>query len=400
MPVAWLRARRRKEQPSWKERFGEIAVPIAKDKRRIWIHAVSVGEVVATLPILRELRLLLPQHEIVLSVTTSSGHQTAREQAKDLYDYLVYFPLDLKRPQLAALQRVRPEVVAIMETELWMNFLWAAKVFDAQTMLINGRISDRSFKRSVPLRGFYKTLLKKVDRCLMQTQADADRISKLGGRGVEVMGNTKFDQALMGLEANPEVWRAALHLEPNLPVIVIGSTRGEQEERFVLDALQGLKDVIIVHAPRHVERAPALASSAGKSFESVALRSTDETGRYVILDTYGELDKVYAVADLVIIGGGFAQLGGQNIVQPLAHGKPVLHGPYMQNFRQVAAAADKAGAAVSCRTPEELRAQVDRLLADPLERAKMGHAAKALVLQNTGASKRYADAIAAAARRT
>ena len=176
----WLRTRARKEQPNWAERTGNYDLKPDKSKARAWIHAVSVGEVIAVMPILAELRAKAPDCEIVLSVTTSSGHQTAREKAQGLYDLLVYFPIDVARFQLAAMQRVQPRVVAIMETELWFNFLWAAKVFDAATLLVNGRISDRSFRRSIRARFFYRALLSRMDRCLMQTQEDADRISALG----------------------------------------------------------------------------------------------------------------------------------------------------------------------------------------------------------------------------
>jgi 3-deoxy-D-manno-octulosonic-acid transferase len=394
-PWVWMRAKTRKQQPVWSERFGNYDFTPRNDHKRIWVHAVSVGEVVACMPILQELRAELPDHEIVLSVTTSSGHQTAVEKADGLYDRLVYFPIDMARFQLAAMQHVQPAVVAIMETELWMNFLWAAKVFDARTLLINGRISDRSFRRSIRVRFFYKALLAQMDRCLMQSEKDASRIRDLGGKSAEVLGNCKFDQALSGLDTDPSEWREKLGLASGTPVVVVGSTRGEMEEKFVLDAISsaGLDALQVIHAPRHMERVAALTEEVRRRFGSVALRSKGEKGRYLILDSYGELDKVYSVADVVIIGGGFDDLGGQNLVQPLAHGKPVLHGPHMQNFREIAAASVDAGATLVCSSPEELAASLRNLLDDPEKRGKMGAAASALVRANAGASKRYAAAI-------
>lgn len=234
----------------------------------------------------------------------------------------------------------------------------------------------------------------------MQTEKDAARIRALGAGAAEVLGNCKFDQALAGLDADPAEWREKLGLDPNLATVVIGSTRGVKEEAFVLDALTGPAPdrVQVVHAPRHIERVPALAEEVARRFGSAALRSRGEHGRYLILDTYGELDQVYAVADLVVIGGGFDDLGGQNLLQPLAHGKPVLHGPHMHNFREVAAASVEAGASLCCSTPGELGAAITRLLDDPSAREKMGRAAAALVAANSGASKRYAAAIADEAR--
>jgi 3-deoxy-D-manno-octulosonic-acid transferase len=399
-PWMWLRTRVRKEQPIWSERFGNYELRPRKDRNRVWIHAVSVGEVVASMPILEALRAELPEHEIVLSVTTSSGHRTAREKAVGFYDHLVYFPIDVARFQLSAMQRVQPSVVAIMETELWMNFLWAAKVFDARTLLINGRISDRSFPRSRRLRFFYKVLLAQMDRCLMQSEQDVARIEALGAKGAEAFGNCKFDQALGGLDADPVEWRAKLRIDPNIPVVVIGSTRGEVDENFVLDALKlvGVEGLQIVHAPRHIERVEALSEAVRERFGSVGLRSQGDPSRYLILDSYGELDKVYSIADVVIIGGGFDNLGGQNLVQPLALGKPVLHGPHMQNFKEVAAASVAAGASLICTTPEELAVRIRELLANPDLRGRMGSEASRLVQANAGASKRYAAAIAAEAR--
>lgn len=401
--VPWMlwRSSRRKEKPNWKERSGDYSIAPDKSKRRIWVHAVSVGEVVAAMPILRATRKLLPSHEIVLSVTTSSGHQTAREKADGLFDHLVYFPIDVPRFQLAAMSRVRPEVVAVMETELWLNFLWAAKSFRATTLLINGRISDRSFARSKKFKFFFRALLKNVDRCLMQSESDRARILALGAPTAEVLGNCKFDQAVEGLDADPAEWRSKLGLAEGKPVLVIGSTRSEKEEALVLDAVAaiGAGRLQVIHAPRHLERAEPLAAEVQRRFGSSARRSLGETGPYVILDTYGELNRVYSLADLVVIGGGFDDLGGQNLIQPLAVGKPVLHGPHMQNFRDSAEMAQSAGASLVCRTASELAESIRSLLEDDVRRQAMGKAAKDLVQANLGASERYAEAIAEAAAR-
>jgi len=396
VPWMLLKSRRRNERPNWAERQGRFDLPPRGEKRRIWVHTVSVGEFLAATPILRELRKTLPNHEILVSVTTSSGHQTAREAEPGLFDHLVYFPIDVARFQLAAMQTVWPDVVAIMETELWMNFMWAAKSMRARTVLINGRISDRSFPRSMRLRVFYKALLRDVDRCLMQSEVDAERIKALGAAGVEVLGNCKFDQAAQGLDADPVAWRKKLGLDPTKTTIVVGSTRGEEEERFVLEALKqvGFDRLNVIHAPRHLERAEPLAALILEQTAAVAYRSKGETGPYLLLDTYGELASVYATADIVIVGGGFEDLGGQNIFQPLAQGKPVLHGPYMQNFRDVAALGERVGASMACASPQELAQAIVGLIDDPVRRQAIGAKAKAMMQQNLGASRRYAQAIA------
>ena len=399
VPWMLLRANRRNEKVNWKERTGTYNLDLGKDTARIFFHAVSVGEVVAALPILQEIRKQWPEAKVVLSVTTSSGHQTAREKAEGLYDELVYFPIDVARFTVNALFTVRPHVVAIMETELWMNFLSTAKDFHCATLLINGRISDRSFPRSRKLRFFYQPLLENVDQCLMQTEVDRTRILELGAKSAEVYGNCKFDQAAESRSASGNEWRSKLGIPLDAFVVVVGSTRGEEEEIFVTEALQQLsRDVVVVHAPRHIERTDEILKLRSAKGLSTAKRSLGESGDYIMLDTYGELDHVYSVADLVVIGGGFADLGGQNLIQPLALGKPVLHGPHMQNFRDVTEMADREGAAISCASPSELAQQIEKVANDSQLRSKMGQAAKQLVDRQIGASRRYAEAIVSAGK--
>lgn len=400
--VPWMiwRAKKRNEDVDWKQRTGEYRIQMRKGSKRIWIHAVSVGEVVASLPILREIRALEPEVEIVLSVTTSSGHQTATDKASELVDHIVYFPIDVGRFLLGAFLKFKPHVVVVMETELWMNFFQMAKNFGVPTMVVNGRVSDRSYPRSMKVKFFYKALLKNVDECLMQTETDASRIKDLGAAKAEVLGNCKFDEALEGTDADPADWRAKLGIKKGERVVVVGSTRGEMEEKFVLEALSRLsgKWDRVIHAPRHLERAGDLASAVSSKFGEVALRSKGESGKYLILDTYGELSQVYSVADVVVVGGGFDDLGGQNIIQPLAHGKPVIHGPHMQNFRDVAEMAAREGATRVAETPEDLAKALSDLLDDEGKRREMGSSAKAMVQAQVGASRRYAERIVAALR--
>ena len=402
-----FKAYRRKERPNWKERMGDYSFKRDRTKRRIWIHTVSVGEFLASTTILGELRKTLPEHEIIVSVTTSSGHKTARENSENrvadgkqpLYDRLVYFPIDIPMFALSAMQRVQPEVVGLFETELWMNFLWAAKVFDARTVLLNGRISTRSFPRALLIKPFYKTLLANLDRVLVQTPVDRERIMALGAKNAEGLGNCKFDQAFEEPIYDLDEFKKELNLMPGKKVLVIGSTRGEVEEHFVVDALkklpaETLAGLQIIHAPRHLERVPDLVGIAKPLGLTIGQRSKGEEAQYLILDTYGELGKVYAVADLVIVGGGFAKLGGHNILQPLAQGKPVIHGPHMENFKDASAAAADCGAALTASTPSELSNQIAKLINDEALRDEMGCAAETMIRKNLGASRRYAEAVA------
>lgn len=400
IPWMWLRAARRKDRPIWSERFGALGRFEDRGTGVIWLHAVSVGEVIAALPILTELRTLAPGVRILLTVTTSSGYRTARERTGELVDRISYFPVDLLPVISRAVRNVRPDVVAVMETELWLNFLRSARHNGAVTLLLNGRISDRSYPRALRLRAFYRALLAHLDQALMQTDLDARRIRSLGAREVRVFGNCKYDQAVP--EQAERDWRTELKLPPGLPVLVIGSTRGEDEESFVLSALRtvGFERFACVHAPRHLERASALLGAARAAGADAVLRSEGEPGSYVILDTYGELAAIYAVADIAIVGGGFGSYGGQNPVQPMAHGKPVLFGPNMHNFAEVARQAIEAGAAIVCAEPHELGRQTRLLLADESMRASMGREGRRIVEANMGASHRYAAAVAEALKST
>ena len=407
--VPWMvvRSRRRKEAPNWKERSGNyesVVPPRDKSKPRIWVHAVSVGEVIAVKPFLREVRAQAPDCEIILSVTTSSGHQTAREMEMPLFDHLVYFPIDVPKFTLRAMQRVRPDAVVIMETELWFNFLWAAKVFDVRTLIVNGRISDKAYRTDLKAGFFFRALFKNIDRCLVQSELDKKRFESLGATGVEVFGNTKFDEATAVLDADPSVWREKLGIPEGKRVVVVGSTRSEMEEELIVRSFFLVPNLVFVHAPRHIESALRIVDiftkHVGDTGKTVGLRSKGETGDYIVLDTFGELGSVYSIADVVVIGGGFDTLGGQNLIQPLALGKPVIHGPNMANFREVAAASVRAGSSVICETSEGVASEIRILLEDDAKRAAMGAAAMQLIADNIGASQRYAEAVLSAIRPT
>ena len=396
VPWTILRARRRGSPVDWAQRQGrypQLGPP--GERPRVWFHAVSVGETVAALPILRRLRAHPANPEVVLTVTTSSGHETATTQAAGLYDHLLYFPIDVARFAMGAMQAVRPGAFAVMETELWFNALYAAKTFDAVTLLVNGRISERNHARSRWARPFYRAMLRELERALMQTAGDAERVRSLGAQGVEVMGNVKFDAAREAPTRGRAFWVSELGFDPARPIVVVGSTRGVDEEEFVLKALDliGRETVQVVHAPRHIERAEAIAQKV----PGATRRSRGERGVYTILDTYGELADVYGAADVAIVGGGFGEYGGQNILQPLAKGVPTLHGPHMGNFRDVARIAGKAGATRVCATSEELAQALRDLLANEPARREMGVRAAAMFEAHAGAADRYADAIVAAA---
>lgn len=401
LPVwaTWMavRARRRKEPVDWAERQGSYPFVLGRSKRRVWVHAVSVGEFMACQPLLRALREIEPVPEVVVSTTTSSGHGEAEKHKGKLFDRLVYFPIDVPRFCLKALLSVKPTVIVIMETEIWPNFLWTAHQMGIPAIVANGRISDKTQSRGWLARWVYRPVLRTVDAILAQSDTDRDRFLALGARQAESVGNTKFDQALGGMRAASKDWLRELGIPEGCPVIVVGSTRSEAEEALVADALADprIEGCAVVWAPRHIERAPEVARQLARIGREPTLRSQSGQGRTVVLDTYGELGQVYSIADAVVVGGGFDALGGQDILQPMAHGKPVVHGPHMSNFRDIARLAQEAGAAVSCEPKPSALAQIlGDLLADPSRRAQIGSAGRALVERHRGASERIATRVA------
>ncbi len=396
-----------KSRVGWAERWGHLPADLARRSGpRVWVHCASVGEVMAATPILKAYKQRRPDDEIVMSVITPGGHETAT-QLGDLLRAVVYVPFDVPWAVRRAIAAIQPDALVVLETELWPNMLHLVRRSGARAILVNGRISDRSIGRYLRARGLFAWVLSHFDRILTQSTADAERFAWIGGPAerIEVGGNSKFDQAVDRL--SPEetaALRADLRLPPAGPVLVVGSTREAEEERLVIEAYAELRrrvpEISLVHAPRHVDRAAEvekLYRDAG--FAPVRRTASSEaTGpvRELILDTFGELGRVYAVGGVAFIGNSLTPPGGgQNILQPLAQGKPVVTGPYMQNFRDISAMAQSAGLAHTVRTAPELAERALACLHRPDQADDTGERARALIDGNRGASARYADAIAA-----
>lgn len=392
--AVWMlrRAKARNQQPDWRQRFGHYDNIPAKTKPRIWFHAVSVGEVMAAKPIIEQFRQLKPNFEIVVSCTTTTGFCLA-DQSKHA-DILIYFPIDLPHVCKRAMKTVQPDIVAILETEIWFNFLHYAKKQFAAAAIVNGRISDRSFADAVRVRWFYKKVFRLLDACLMQTETDAKRARFFGAKA-EIIGNSKYDVQLPQqgeLDCN-----AALDLKEGEPLVVFGSIRGEEEENLTLDAIANIQCKVLF-APRHIERAEQILSKAQARNLSAGRFSLGETdARLVILDQIGLLSSAYSRASAAVIGGGFAPLGGQNIIEPLSAGCPVICGPHMHNFRQPFEEGVRTGAVLAAADSAQIARHVQQLLADPARQRAMGEAGRRLVEQHRGSAKKYALRLAALA---
>lgn len=402
--LIWRIVVRGKSREGWSHRLGRL--PLSPQGRKVlWVHAVSVGEVIAAVPLLQALREEFPQHHLLLTTLTPTGNAMARQQLGKLVDAVGYLPVDFAFAVKRALRRVRPDALIIMETELWPNLLMLAYRQGVKTVIANGRLSDRSLPAYRRLRWLFRRVLQCLDTICVQSEEDAKRFCAIGAPPdrVHVTGNTKFDQAAVGAQdVDPIALQQDLGLPVGAPVLVVGSSRAPEEERLIAAGYRRLRadfpNLCVVWAPRHVERADAVIELLQQEgFQP--WRRTQGTPvapqEQIVLDTFGELGKVYAVADVAIIGGSFVPLGGQNLLQPLAHGKPVVHGPYMQNFRDVASMAHQAGVAWTAKDEDELVEQVSRLLRDARLREEVARRAQSLIAEQRGASRRTVELVVA-----
>jgi 3-deoxy-D-manno-octulosonic-acid transferase len=373
------------------QRLGRFGEGLPREPR-CWIHAVSVGEAATAVPLVEAITRRWPQLGIVMTTVTPTG---ARIVADRLAGRAVhrYFPIDLPGPVRRALDAVNPRFFLCMETELWPNLLRGLAARGVPSMIANGRISDRSFRRYRLVRFFTARMLAHVRVLAMQSEEDARRIIALGARPerVVVTGNIKND--LIPPEGGGEaLWQRLLGLDDGEPVWVAGSThRGE--EAIVLDVYLHLRarvpTLALVLAPRHPERVAEverLVRERGlQPVRRSGLPKSQARGAVIIVDTVGELAQIYRVASVVFVGGSLAPTGGHNMLEPALLRKPVLFGPHTTNFRESAELLLEAGGALLVRDGAELDAHMGALLVDAERRRLMGDAAFKAVAGRRGA---------------
>lgn len=409
-PVFVYRAlRHRKYLGSLGERFGGIAVG-PSERPTLWIHAVSVGETLAVEPFVRAAVDRLQEWRVVVSTTTATGQQVARDRFPGLEVF--YFPLDLPGAVDRAIDRVRPSAVCLVETEIWPNFIAACRRRQISVAMINGRLSDRSFRGYARVRSLLASVLQDVSLFLMQSEADADRIRLLGAPAdrVEVAGNLKYDVDRAGLEARLAPRRAAVEAAFELPdarpLAVAGSTAPGEEDALaralaIVRRREGLDGARLLVAPRHPERFDEAAGIFEAHDLRVARRSRPEDASaadVLLLDSIGELATVYAHADVVFVGGSLVPRGGHNILEPALYARPIVVGPHTENFRQIVSDFVAAGAVVQLAAgagAEELARAIGDLLADRSGAARMGDRGLDVLEANRGATTRMLDRVCA-----
>jgi len=389
------------------ERWGRLPAAInPRGVPSIWIHAVSVGEVLATGALIPALRDRYPDHPLWLSTTTQTGRAAATTLGG--VDGLFYFPFDLSPVVARVLDRVRPELFVMVDTELWPNLLRHCTLRGVKTVLVNGRISDRSYPRYRLVRPFFRHVLAGVDRCCAQNEESGRRLIDLGAppTRVTVTGNLKFDTLTVPDARSPWVRDGVLRafrIAEGRTVVMAASTH-PGEETPVLEAFASIRradpTALLVVAPRHPERCGEVtALAAGQGLETVRRSELpvdgDPRAAVVVLDTVGELATLFQIATVVFLGGSLVPAGGHNILEPAAWGKPVVFGPHMENFAEIAALFLTNRAACQIRSAGALEPALSTLLGDPVQRAALGAAARALVEANRGATDRSLAVMAA-----
>jgi len=371
--------------------------PEAGQDHPLWFHAASVGEVNMALPLMDAVHRRFPHFRLYLSTMTETGQQAAARLLEGK-GTTFFLPLDFPWTVSRILGSLAPRALFVAETEIWPNLLRQCRRRRIPVVLFNGRISDRSFERYRRFRFFFREVIQGFAALAMQSGRDAERIIEIGASPsrVRVTGNVKFDRPIPRLTAEEAgALRAGLGIKEKQRVFVAGSThRGEEE--LVLEAFRRLKQtepsLVLILAPRHLERlgeAIKALDRGGLCWTRKSQISRDgPRADAVLLDTMGELGRIYGIGDVVFVGGSLVPVGGHNILEPAAFGKPVLFGPHMENFREVARIIKAEGGGIEIRDQGQLFEETHRLLTDRSYYRRVGRAALRTIRNNQGASQK------------
>lgn len=385
------------------ERFG--FGDITKGQRGVvWIHAVSVGEVRAALPLIGQLRATWPKRTILLTCMTPTGRRTARDLLAESI-LVAYLPYDLAWAMRRVMKRIQPAMLIIMETELWPNLIASARQLNVPSFLVNARLSEKSYQRYakfMPIRAMARDALRSLTSVLAQSSNDAERFRAIGAEHVSITGNMKFDLTIdHEAVTRGATWRAALN---GRAVILLASTR-DNEELMLVEHFQHISDwspdesnkPLLVIVPRHPSRFDDVCMRLENNNLAVMRRSqlrdsnlSETFARADVLlgDSMGEMQAYYAMCDLAIIGGSFQPLGGQNLIEAAALAKPVIIGPSTFNFSDAVARAKEANALIQVRGAKDAMQTAKTLLTDKVKLAAMGENAQHFAAAHRGATQR------------
>lgn len=364
LPIyAAVRACRGKFLPGWKEKLGKFIAPELGEKV-IMFHGVSVGEVIALENLIKKTKETFPDYKIVITTGTKTGQEIAHKKFENVADFITYFPFDITICVELFLKKIKPSVVLIAETELWPTFAAYCKKREIPLFVINGRISDSTYKSYRLLKGFFKELFKNYTKILTQSEEDKEKFISIGAPSDKtmVMKNLKFD--VKRIDANIEIGKG------NNRIIIAGSTH-KGEDEIVLNSFSELKkefpDIKLLLAPRHLTRVNNVKELVEKTNLPYGQRSNNDTflnNDIIILDTLGELSKMYQICDFAFIGGSFNKTGGHNPLEAVVYNKPAISGPSIHNFRDIYWILSRSKAGKVVKTPQELTNYMHKLLED------------------------------------
>ncbi|HEV2378395.1 MAG TPA: 3-deoxy-D-manno-octulosonic acid transferase [Terriglobia bacterium] len=388
----------------WSERLGRVPESIRAPGRTgsIWIHAVSVGETLAIAGLAGEIGQRFRGHPIYLSHVTPAGRSAGEGRIQNVAGRF-FLPVDLKACLRPFFEHLRPKLLIIAETELWPNLLRVAREYGTRVVLVNARLSERSFRGYARFGFFFRGVARSTDWIFAQTDQDAERFRRLGAARVSVAGNLKFDARPPQRGELPRAMRPALEGSGRGPVLVAGSTMAG-EERLVLRAWDAIRSrypqALLILAPRHPQRFEEVADllagdgrrfSRRTSLDPMDLESQLTATDIVLLNTIGELAGVFELADVAFVGGSLVPTGGHNLLEPAFWAKPVLFGPHMENFRDIAQQFLAVDAAIRVTDPESFAARVVELFGDAELRNRVGERAQRLVQSGSGATHRIVE---------
>lgn len=375
-----------------------------KKEKRIWIHALSVGEVLSTRPLIGALKKRCPGIPIVLSVKTTQGMKVAKQEIAQEVDDLFFMPLDCKRAVERIIRAINPSIFILVETDIWPGIISCLKNRGIRTVLVNGRVSPGTFRGYKKFRFYFKKILNDIDLLLMQSDLDRSRLMEIGvsSNRVRTTGNIKFDQEWHPMDKQEhEKWMSILGLDSLSIVIVAGSTH-EGEEEPVLRAYKKLLDrfpgLILVIAPRKPDRVKDI-ESIGNTLGLEVMKRTGLEGNkgqkynVLILDTIGELGRIYGLASVSFVGGSLVPIGGHNLLEPASLGCPVVFGKHTHNFVLMSELLLEHKGGIRIEDPDDLYDALEDLLSDHDKMEKMGKNAKKFVDENSGAVNRIMDSI-------
>ncbi|MFP3904512.1 MAG: 3-deoxy-D-manno-octulosonic acid transferase [Armatimonadota bacterium] len=410
--LVWRMVIQGKSREGLRERLGrvksEVETLCSTDDPVVWFHAASVGEVAAAEPIIAQFRLKEPLAKIILSTITDTGQQRARKITGSV-DAVMYFPFDIPFIVRRVFDALNPELFVMVETELWPNALAECRRRGIDVAMVNARLSGKSWSLGRRISALYEWMLETVDIICAQSEVDAERFRALGADDdrIAVTGNSKFDQDFPALsEARAAKWKQDFAFGADDRILLAGSTHHDEEDQ-ILHVFQDLRteygDLQLIIAPRHPERGDAIEELIRENGYDVCRRTRVQEGlqdpaevarsavvSVGLLDTIGELASLYSAAGVVFVGGSLANIGGHDILQPLAQGKPVVFGPHMHKTQDITDLALRDGVVFQVANSQELLLKVHELLQDDELRERLRNRGPEFIAKYAGASEKCA----------